>query len=208
MNKIDHIYYINLEHRKDRKDEFLLEMSKLEVPNARFQRIAAEYIQGRGHLGCTASHIKTIETFLASSFQNCLICEDDFSVCNPESFWKVVNDTLQKLPDFDVFMISHNIQDAVKTDYEEVKKLKKSYTSCSYILTRQFAPRLLENLKEGFVFAVKEESETMMKTHNYCLDVHWSKLMEESNWYAIVPALAKQRPSFSDIEKGYVNHGV
>jgi len=208
MNKIDYIYYIILEHRTDRNDEFLLEMEKLGIPNTRFQRIEAVYLEGRGHLGCTASHIKTIETFLASSFQTCLVCEDDFSVCNPESFWKVIDETLQKLPNFDVFMISHNIQDAVKTEFDEIKKVKKSYTSCGYILTRKFAPKLLENLKDGFVLAVNEESETRRKANDYCLDVHWSNLMKESNWYAIIPALVKQRPSFSDIDGIFTNHGV
>ena len=208
MNKIDYIYYINLEHRTDRNDEFLLEMVKLGIPDDKFQRIEAVSVKGKGHLGCTASHIKTIETFLASSFQTCLVCEDDFSVCNPESFWKVVDETLQKIPDFDVFMVAHNIQDAVKTDFEEIKKLKKSYTSCGYILTRRFAPRLLENLKKGFILATEEESRILRKTYYYCLDVYWSNLMKDSNWYAVVPALVKQRPSFSDIEGVFANHGV
>lgn len=208
MNKIDHIYYINLEKRQDRNDEFLLEMAKLEVPDSRFQRIDAEYIQGRGHLGCTASHIKTIETFLASPFQNCLLCEDDFSVCNPETFWTIIDESLQKIPNFDILMLSHKIQKFDETEFPEIQRVTESFTSCSYILTRGFAPRLLENLKEGFILAVKEESETRRKTHAYCLDVHWSKLMKESNWYAIVPALVKQRPSFSDIEGVFANHGV
>jgi len=208
MNRIDQIYYINLEKRLDRRDEFLLEMSKLKVPHSKIQRIEAVYVQGRGHLGCTASHIKTIETFLASSFDVCLLCEDDFFVSKPETFWKVIDETLQKIPDVDILMLSHKLRDSVDTEFPELKKVKESYTSCSYILTKKFAPRLLENLKEGFVLAIQEENATRRKTHNYCLDVHWSILMKDSEWYAIVPAIVKQRPSFSDIEGVFANHGV
>lgn len=211
MDHIARIYYINLEHRQDRRAEFEQEMEKLGV-YAKTERIEAVHVPGRGHLGATLSHIKAVETFLESGLPLCLICEDDFSVKtdDSESFWERMQAVFDRSVSFDVLMLSHNIQEHTATEYEGIVRLRKSFTASGYLLTRAFAPRLLENLVEGLQCAVKEEEATGRKTHHFCLDVYWEELMKEEGvqWLALQPALGYQRPSYSDIEGHKVNHGV
>lgn len=207
MNCIDRIYIIHLERRQDRHAHMSMELEKLGVPTEKVEWIDAVDLPQRPHLGATLSHIKAVETFLNSDLSCCLICEDDFTPKNPETFW----DSIARVTTpFDILMLSHNILESEPTDHEGLVRVKRSFTASGYLLTRAFAPRLQENLVEGLERAVKEEGETGRKTHRYCLDVHWEQLMKEEGvrWLAIHPAIGAQCPSYSDIEGHMVNHGV
>ena len=76
-DKIDIIYYINLEERKDRNEHFINEMNKMNIPNYKINRIDAIRHENAA-LGCSMSHIKTLKEFIKSSHNNCIIFEDDF----------------------------------------------------------------------------------------------------------------------------------
>ena len=52
MENIDCIYYINLEHRTDRKEQFLNEMKKIQMPESKINRIEGIYTQNIGIVGC------------------------------------------------------------------------------------------------------------------------------------------------------------
>ena len=56
---IDIIYYINLDHREDRKTQFLQEMAKAGVPPDKIVRISAVPKPGQGDWGCSLSHLNT-----------------------------------------------------------------------------------------------------------------------------------------------------
>ena len=77
MENIDRIYYINLDHRTDRRQEFENEIQKL-ASLEKVERIQAVHKPELGCLGCTLSHVKTLETFLNSEYKTCLVFEDDF----------------------------------------------------------------------------------------------------------------------------------
>ena len=73
MNHIDTIYYINLDHRIDRKEKFLECMNDLQVPKSKIERISAIYEPNLGILGCTKSHMLALETFINSDKNTCII---------------------------------------------------------------------------------------------------------------------------------------
>jgi glycosyl transferase family 25 len=79
MEFIDHIYFINLDHRTDRLQQFQEEIQKL-APLDKVERIQAVHKPELGGLGCSLSHVKTLETFLKSDYKNCLVFEDDFMI--------------------------------------------------------------------------------------------------------------------------------
>ena len=56
VSGIEHIFYINLDKRSDRKEEFLQEMEKIGWIAERFSGFY--YEPPKGIVGCTKSHIK------------------------------------------------------------------------------------------------------------------------------------------------------
>ena len=208
MQHIDTVYYINLAHRTDRTEQFKSWLAETNVPAQKVQRIDAVYIPGRGHLGATASHIKALEEFIISGAEMCCIYEDDYAPIDIQSYWSSVQQVFDNKVEFDIVLLAYNFLKSTPTQYPFLEKVSKSYTASGYILTRTFAPRLLENFKDAFRLAVDEESKTRRKTHNYCLDVYWAELMPTSKWYVLKPRIGKQIESYSDIEGLMTNHGV
>lgn len=212
MNHIDTIYYINLDHRIDRKKEFLDCMNDIQAPEDKIQRIPAIYEPNLGALGCTKSHILALETFIASGAKTCIIFEDDFQCKNKETFWSDVSQIFESVLPFDLVQLSYNhlympelYHQVSDTEYSFLKKVNKTICSSSYIITREFAPRLLENFRE---------SSQLLAIHGnnndttYVLDVYWHSLQPKSEWYIISPSIGYQRASYSDVCKNFYDYGV
>ena len=79
MEQVDVIFYINLESRTDRKEHFLKEIKKLCIDECKIIRIDAVK-HSNGALGCTKSHIKALDLFMANPlWDTCMVFEDDFT---------------------------------------------------------------------------------------------------------------------------------
>ena len=206
MNSIDKVYYINLDYRIDRNGQLLEWLDDSGLPEDKLQRISAVHTPGRGHLGCLLSHIKTLETFLNTSYTTCIVLEDDFTPLNITTFWKDIDRVFASHVDFDLIMLATNVLKSEPLEIDFLRRVNSSFTSSGYMLTRKFAPILLENFKEAVRRLEEEEARTRQKTSQYCLDVYWQKLMPVSKWYCFYPSIGKQRESFSDIERVYTNY--
>lgn len=201
MNTIDHIYYINLGYRTDRRAQFEDWIQTSGFPMEKVERVDAIHTPGQGVIGCAISHVKALEIFLNSPHSNCIVFEDDYSPVDPSTYWSNFQ-TLQdsKLP-YDIVLCSYNVLESTDGPVPYLRKVKQSYTTSGYLITKEFAPKLKENLEEGVKHALEEQSRTGHKTHQYCLDVHWSVLMKETpHWYCFYPRIGKQRDSYSDIQ--------
>lgn len=220
VDYVDVVYYINLDNRKDRNDEFLAEMEKVGFPKEKIVRISAVLKKERGHLGCSLSHIETLTKFIASEYQNCIVFEDDFEFTQDND---KINEAFQNLADnnvdFDVCMLSGNVYNTEPVaEYPFLKKATQVLTTSGYMLSKKFAPTLLENFKEGAQKLDKSYDERIdiKKTDptqynysgEYALDQYWVSLQEPNNWYIFEPKLGNQRQSYSDIMEGNVMYAV
>lgn len=199
-NSIDIVYYINLDHREDRKSQFLSGMDNVNIKN--IERIPAIYDKEHGHIGCTKSHIKTLKTFLESPHNICIIFEDDFE-------WSSYpNNTLKQFFDaeipFDVCMLSGSYSTYFPTKYPFLYKINDAQTTSGYMVTRKFAPILLKNYEEGLRLLERPEYDHS----KYAIDQYWKKLQPPSRWYIFEPKLGKQISSVSDIQRGFVEMDV
>ena len=198
------IYYINLDNRPDRKREFLEEISKIEFPNKNIVRIPGVYKEKMGGLGCSLSHIKALKKFIHSNEEHCMIFEDDF-IFN-EDIMNRVTEMLFNLFEnkirFDVCMLSGLILKSETSEYKFLNKVINGQTASGYIVSKAFAPVLLQNYIEGAELLEKDYS----KYDAYALDQYWKKLQPANNWYIFYPKLGKQRASFSNIEGKTVNY--
>jgi len=190
------IYYINLDHRTDRKDHLIDELRKIDYPKQNICRIEAS---PGGSIGCTLSHIKTIEKFLESNQEKCIILEDDFTFYpnTKELFYKTINSVF----DWNVIMLSSNIIQSNPFS-ENLLKCVNAQTSSGYMLHRKFASTLLENFKESSTQLINGRP-----YETYALDQYWKRL-QHLNWYICNPKIGYQMESFSDIEKCLRNYGV
>ena len=205
FDKIDIVYYINLENRKDRNKEIVEELNKYDIPINKIKRINAVKHK-RGEIGCTNSHINTLKKFINSNYENCIIFEDDFKfLVSKEIFKDTLNKIFNNNVDFDIIMLSGNIINQTNTKYNFLYKVLEAQTSSGYLISKKFAPILLNNLIE---------SEKLLREHNpdyygiYGLDQYWKKIQPNNNWFITNPKLGIQRESYSDILKVNVNYDV
>jgi len=208
---IDVIYYINLDKRIDRNNEFLEEMKKAEIPSNKIIRIPAVYKPKQGDLGCSMSHIKTLELFISSGSNNCIVFEDDFEFTKPTH---TIKNMIRKLfnnaetTNFDVCMLSANESDVRQTSYDFVKKVFSAQTTSGYMVSKTFAPILLQNFKDGAQKLLDSYKAGNPNGPEYCIDQYWKRLQPDNNWLLFQPKLGKQRTSYSDIQGGVIKMTV
>jgi GR25 family glycosyltransferase involved in LPS biosynthesis len=171
-------------------------------------RISAVSTPNNGVLGCALSHVKTLEIFLSSNNNNSLILEDDYVPVEITTFWENFKKIKEYTIDYDIIMGSYNNLEYEDTHLPFLKKVMKSLTTSSYLITRDFAPKLIENLKEGITKKIEMEKISRKKEDDYSLDVYWQKLMPTSKWYCFYPRIGKQSASFSDIQGHYTEYNA
>jgi len=204
-DNIDIIYYINLTERTDRKDHFLLEMDKMNIPSDKVHRFNA-IKNTRGEVGCSYSHIRVLEEFIDSDYNNCIIFEDDFEfIISKEEFENLIKQVFDNKIDYDVIMLGCNVREIENTKYNFLYKLLNGHTTSGYLISKKFAPILLQNYLEG---AKLLEENTVDKYDLYAIDQYWKKLQPDNNWYVFNPKVGIQMESFSDIHKVVVNYYV
>ena len=208
---VDAIYYINLDSREARKTEFLEEMKKMGVPDEKVVRISAVSKPGQGDWGCSLSHLFTMEQFIDSHIDNCIVFEDDFvftqdlETVNAE-FREVFDNSIN----YDVVMLSANEVETKSTEHKYLKKVNDAQTTSGYMVTKYFAHILMQNYRDGAKLI--EQSYKIGKSDAlqgpFCIDQYWKRLQPQSNWYMFSPKLGVQRESYSDIQGGVINPGV
>ena len=209
MEYIDCVYYINLDHRTERKEQFENEMKKLGVPHEKLVRISGIYNKDFGILGCGLSHKKALETFVASQHTNCLIFEDDFQFTLDMNY---VNYLLKSIftekVSYDLVMLAGNLFKTESTGWSFLKKVIDGQTASGFLITKAFAPRLITCLEESTTYLKEWHKHTGEKKHEFCNDIYWKKLQPRSNWFVVHPKTGLQRESYSDNEYKVTSYGV
>jgi GR25 family glycosyltransferase involved in LPS biosynthesis len=199
MDQIDCVYYMNLDHREDRRNQIESELDKLGVPNHKRERIPGIYTPGFGILGCGLAHKAAIEAFLASPHQTCIIFEDDFTfTLDMEYVHFLLNSIFDEKIEFDCIMLAGCILDARPTEHPFLLKVYDVHTASGYLLTREFAQTLLESYTESTTLLQDTFVKTGRKEISYHNDIFWKKYQPQSNWFILNPRLGEQRESYSD----------
>jgi len=189
--------YINLEHRKDRNESVIKELSKIQIQNPqRFNAIEMK----NGAIGCSLSHIKCIEIAIKRNYEYIMICEDDIEILNPSLFVENINKFLNSQIEWDVVLIAGNNMIPYNFVTEYCIKIYNCLTTTGYIVKNKYFSTLLNNYKEGVTKLMKEQSNS-----SYKIDKYWLSLQKKDNWYMIIPPTIIQKEDYSDIEKKVTN---
>ena len=78
--KLENIYYINLDHRKDRKLHVETQLNNLNWQYTRFNACKNKI----GELGCTLSHLKLVRMAKEKNLDYIVIVEDDITFKKPK----------------------------------------------------------------------------------------------------------------------------
>lgn len=205
LNNFDKIYYINLDHRKDRLGHITKELSKTNIPLHKIERISGIYNKDMGILGCAKSHCLALETFLKSPETNkyCVIFEDDFLFTEEQDkINNLINRVFNELKSFDVLMLSANILNSQNTNLDFILKIIDAQTLSGYAVSRQFAPTLLKNYRDS----IRLLEGIGYKHHPYCFDIYMKQLQPYTRWFCLNPRIGKQIESYSDIENRVVDY--
>ncbi len=203
LNNFDIVYYINLNHRKDRLENINKELNKTNIDKNKINRIPGIYMKEFGILGCAKSHCLALEAFLKSSPDNkyCIIFEDDFEfIMDQDNVNNLINNVFNNVKEFDVLMLSANILNGQPCEYNFFTKIYDAQTLSGYAVNRKFASILLNNYRESISLLQKEG----YKCHPYCFDIYMKRLQPFTKWYALKPLIGKQIESYSDIENRVV----
>lgn len=200
LRQIDAVYYINLNHRKDRKLSIESQLEVLGVDKSKVQRISAIHNVLNGHLGCAKSHIKALDQAINNQLENVLILEDDMMFSKNrlevenyiEEFFQIFEDQ------WDVFFLAANVLNYESTHSEKIKRVTQALCAHAYCVNRRY----FSTLKECFQSSVDEmgEEELFMDSQYKAIDRKWMDLQKVDRWYIGKYPLGHQGRSYSDIE--------
>jgi GR25 family glycosyltransferase involved in LPS biosynthesis len=201
MEYIDSFYFINLNRRKDRLEQIIGELNKMEIPAEKVMRLEATE-EKIGILGCAKSHARAVEHFISTSKNRCMIFEDDFEFTETkEKVNEVLTKVFQSGHDIDCLMLAGTANCVAKIPNLETFATKVYYSSSPscYVITKEYASCLLHNLREGIEKQEKWISAFGKPENMFNNDLYWVFEQLSNNYYMTVPLLGRQRISPSDI---------
>ncbi len=229
INKLDKIYIINLEHRKDRLESIMKELNKVGTNTDKIHRINAVHNKEFGAIGCGESHILALTDGIKNKYENILILEDDF-ILNvlPHNFNEQINRLYNEKKEWDVVMLGANLENVTDSDINFLLKVNKARTTSGYIINKNMMENVNNNFKEAceymkkcldektnFLNNIIESNRNLMNVPKdkiiknfFAIDMYWQKLQPNSKWYCFKERLGIQLPSYSDVENKFTQYGV
>lgn len=199
MNLFGGVFFINLAKRVDRRKLIEAEMEKMDIEAERFEGIE----RSPGIVGCGYSHLSVLKEARDRGYKNVLIFEDDFEfVVDKETFWNELQQFFRSGVQYDVLMLSYNIEKAEKFN-NQVDKIIAMTTASGYIVNSNFIDKLIELYEENLPLL-----EQTGKHWLYANDQVWKQLQPQSQWFAFKRRLGRQRGSYSDNSLQWMDYGV
>ena len=191
-HNIDHIFYINLAHRQDRRQEIEQELNNF---NLRYERFEAIATPGCGSIGCSYSHLGVLKLARERGYKNVLIIEDDFQFkVSKDEFEDGLNALFTNPIQFDVCMLGYNLKNGTTVqEYPWLTRVYEAQTASAYLVNDSMYDRLID---------LYEWSSPLMdstREHwNYACDQAWKRFQPLTQWYCFTRRIGVQRPSYSD----------
>jgi glycosyl transferase family 25 len=198
LEDIKHVYYINLEHRVDRKQSVESELQSVSLQGTRFNAIKTKH----GAIGCSMSHLKILQEAQYYQWDHVLIVEDDIQFLQPDVFKRQINSFFEQHHDWDVVLISGNNVPPYQAIDDTCVKVSRCQTTTGYLVNGHYIDTLIQNIREGITLLVQHPSDT----RKYAIDIFWFKLQQQDRWFLIIPLTVVQHEGYSDIEQRFTNY--
>lgn len=201
---IDHIFYINLDRRADRREEIETQLKAFGLPYERFSAIETP---GQGIVGCGLSHTAVLRLAKERGYKNILILEDDFEfLVSKDEFESHLTQLFEHQPPihFDVCMLSYNLHlfETHSSGSNLVGRVKYAQTASGYIVNAHYYDAIIQ-LYEWAIPLLKQTGQHWI----YANDVIWRQLQERDQWVYFLTRLGRQSAGYSDNAQSFQNHG-
>jgi glycosyl transferase family 25 len=201
INSIDDIknaFYINLEHRTDRKEHVETQLNTIGINATRFNAIKME----NGAIGCSMSHLKLLQEAVKNNLDHILIVEDDITFLDPDMFKTQLNKFFKLHSNWDVILFAGNNMPPYQNIDDTCIKVSRCQTTTGYLVNGHYIKILLQNIKIGLTNLINNPNDKSQ----FAIDKYWFLLQQSSKWYLIIPPTVVQREDYSDIEKRVTNY--
>ena len=198
IKDITNIFYINLDHRTDRKDHVEYQLNLLGLQGQRFNAIRME----NGAIGCSMSHLKLLQQALKDKLDHILIVEDDIEFLDPELFRTQLDRFFKEQSLWDVVLFAGNNMPPYEKVGDTCVKVTRCQTTTGYLVNGHYIEKLMNNVKMGLSNFLRDPTNHTQ----FAIDKHWFALQEKDNWFLITPLTVVQREDYSDIEKRVINY--
>ena len=199
LDDIKNAFYINLEHRTDRKEHVKNELNNIGIKSTRFNAIKMT----NGAIGCSLSHLKLLEDAKKNQLDHILIVEDDITFLDPSLFKTQINKFFELHNNkWDVILFAGNNMPPFEIIDDTCVKVSRCQTTTGYLVNGHYINVLISNIKMGLTHLINSPTETV----KYAIDKFWFVLQNNSKWYLITPLTVVQREDYSDIEKRVTNY--
>ena len=189
-------YYINLDHRNDRKESILKQLGLLGIEATRIPGV----IDPNGDIGCSESHVKALEKGLQDEVDVIVVFEDDmYTLLDEKQFKDLLLLPFLKFPLLKMLKLGDNVQQAKKFPggYEDDQYFSASYgldASC-YAVRRRDAQQLINLFTKG-ISLLKEGK------FGYCDRIWYEMQTTGQELLATKGVKPSQVSSYSGIRKG------
>ena len=207
MENIDKIYYINLDHRIDRRTEIEHEFAshfRSTILEHRIERFPA-IKHNQGLLGCSISHLEVIKRAKANGAKYIIVFEDDFEfLVSKEIFAENINKLFKLVEnglDFKVIMLAYNAMNRFEVNDNALLDSTTDVQTCAgYLVNGKYFDELIQCWEHG-VHMYEETGQDWI----YCCDQYWKNLQKEK-WYLFKTRIGKQRAGFSECGKTFTDY--
>jgi glycosyl transferase family 25 len=214
MKNFVSIKIIHLEHRLDRREECESELARIGWGKGDYSFFSAKHLPDFGARGCALSHGKAIADFLFEEEKPfLLVLEDDVCVRPGADLVQDLQMAIEQAPLWDVFLLAHNAPIPIaRTPLNGAYRVVNARTTSGYLVGRLYAPKLLELFFRSaeMLREVKDIPSPAREIAGgiFRCDMLWNRLQESDRFWAKIPSLTFQRPSYSDIEKKMADYKV
>lgn len=197
---IDKVFYINLDHRTDRKQDIEKELTAFGLPFERFPAIRHAF----GAVGCSQSHLAVLKLAKERKYKRVLILEDDFTFqISKDAFEQEMRVLHESNQPYDVCMISFNVLKSNPASHPFWQRIVDAQTTSGYLVNDHYYDTLIDLIEPSIPLL-----EQTHQQHNYAVDVIFKKAQPLDHWYHTTTRIGIQKPSFSDIEQREVEYHV
>jgi GR25 family glycosyltransferase involved in LPS biosynthesis len=195
---LENVFYINLEHRTDRRTQVEEELNTLGWKYERFNAIKLP----NGRVGCSMSHLKLIKHAKERNLPYIVVVEDDIQFKNHKLYNKMLDQFLKDEIEYDMLLLAGNLRPPVKRINDYTFQIFHSWTTTGYIVKSAYYDTLIQNIHEGIQHLMRQPEKHTL----YAIDSYWMRLQKRDKWMILYPRTVTQRPTYSDIEKREINY--
>jgi glycosyl transferase family 25 len=203
IDGINHVMYINLNSRPDRKLHIERELDQLGITPGKIQRLPATQL-ANGAIGCSISHLRCLLYAKQQNWPHVMIVEDDLHFSDIDKFKKQFNTFLQTIPHWDVVLLAGNNVGPYTRVSDCAVKITMCQTTTGYLVKNEYYDRLANNIKTGIDLLLANPKKPMY----FAIDKYWFRLQGVDNWFLVYPLYGTQLSNFSDIEGKHTNYDM